>query len=284
MANRPAASLDGPGRMVVRETPRPHRTVRPSIIATVGPRTPALDELDLIRIDAAHGSLQELCSLRERYDCPTLLDLPGPETRHRTSLLTTTEFCLFASAESIEWVGLRGVGSLDEVFRAREVLDPSIRVASSVSRPHLLTDAEWEAIAAASDALVLPFDDLRADLGFERTVEHLERALVVSAKRQRPLLIRGGLLSTMLDSVMPELDQLEILSSMAEAGCAGFILTEETTNCPHARLCVETLRMVLGPLCREAPREFGVARVARRSSAHTDEALPAIREFPIKRG
>ncbi len=262
MTQRPAASLDGPGRMAVCEPPRPRHTPRPSIIATVGPRTPILQSVDLIRLDAAHGSLQEICEQRARYDCPAFLDLPGPETHSRTSLLTTTEFCLFASAEGIDWVGLRGVSSLAEVMRAREILDPSIRIAASVSQPQAISDAEWEAVATASDAIILPFEQLRTTLGFDSTLQHVERALVIAAKRQRPLLLRGGLLTTMLDSVMPEIDQLEMLSSLAQAGCAGFILTDETTGCDHPQLCVETLQMVLGPLVVRPPREYGVARVA----------------------
>lgn len=240
---------------------RPRCTARPSIIATVGSDTPLLRNVDLVRLDAAHGSLRELAERRARYDCPVILDLPGPTTRERTSLLTTSEFCLFASSEGIEWVGLRGVSGSTEVMRARDALEPSIRVASCVDRPHVIGDNELEAIAASSDAMVLPFDCLHSELGFDRALENFERVLVVAAKGQRPLLLRGGLLSTMQDSVMPEIEQLEILTAFAEAGCAGFILTDETACCEHAQLCVETLQLVLGPLAVAPPREYGVARV-----------------------
>jgi pyruvate kinase len=220
----------------------------PLVIATVGPDTTWLDGVDMVRIDAAHGSLAQLGRLRASYDCPALLDLPGCDTTRRTSLLTTSEFLVFASAEGFSWIGLRGVLGVEEIHRAREALDPSVRVAASVHLPDQLTDQELGDVASAADALVLPFGHLAAELGVECAVHHVERALVVACRRRRPLLLAGGLLSSMTRSIMPEIEQLERLAAFAQDGCAGFVLTDETSGCPHPQLSVDTLHLVLGPV------------------------------------
>ncbi len=242
---------------------RQEKRIRPSIIATVTPTTPQLQGVDLIRLDAAHGSLADFSRVRASYSCPALLDLPGPSNHRRTSLLTTSEFLIYASAESFEWVSLNGVRGTTEIFHARELLLPSIQLACSLPCPDELGDAEFESIIAASDALVLPYGDYLREMGEDRANRQIERALVACARQYRPLLLSGGILSTMMNSRMPKISQLEWISEFAHAGCSGFVLTEETAASPHAQLCIETLGFVLAPLavnsCQHQP---GYARVA----------------------
>jgi pyruvate kinase len=254
--------------------PRRRDSFKPSIIVTVSSDTPILRGMDLIRLDAAHGTLAEISRTRASYSCPAMLDLPGPSSHARTSLLTTSEFLIFASAEGFDWVTLNGVREIREVQRARELLLPSIQLASAICELDELGDAQLGAIVAASDALVLRYGDLETRLGGDRARQQVGRALVACARQRRPLLLSGGLLSTMVDSRMPEISQLEWIGEFAHAGCAGFILTEETAASPHSQLCVDTLEFVLAPLaatvCR---RQSGFARVAAAPGLFSGQAV-----------
>jgi len=271
--------LDGPGILTSVNPPRQSSSFKPSIIATVACGTPILRGADLIRVDASHGTLAEITRTRASYSCPVILDLPGPSSHARTSLLTTSEFLIFASAEGFDWVTLNGVRELRELQHARELLLPSIQIASCVSLPDELGDTQMESIVAASDALVLPYGELVARSGGDRARQQVGRALVACARRRRPLLLSGGLLSTMVDSRMPEISQLEWIGEFANAGCAGFILAEETAASPHAQLCVDTLEFVLAPLtatvCR---RQAGFARVAAAPGLFTEVAATQAEE------
>lgn len=273
MPCRAAARLDGPGILATVKPPRESGGFKPSIIATVSCSTPALRGVDLIRLDAAHGTLAEITRTRASYSCPAMLDLPGPTSTARTSLLTTSEFLIFAAAEGFDWVTLNGVRELREIQHARELLLPSIQIASSTSAPEELGDTQFESIVAASDALVLSYGQLVARIGGDRARQQVGRALVACARQARPLLLSGGLLSTMVDSRMPEISQLEWLGEFANAGCAGFVLTEETAASPHAQLCVDTLEFVLAPLtatvCR---RQSGFARVSASPGLFSQQA------------
>jgi len=240
---------------------RPLRCDRPRILATIEAQTPSLHGIDLVRLDASRGSLQEICRLRARCTQPALLDLPGPGDPTRTSLLTTSEFLIFAAAEGFPWVGLRGVTGEEELLRARELLAPTTRIACTPGALEEMDDPTLSQLAAAADAVVVPYGEMVRRIGPEMTRRHVERAMVLAAGRKRPLLLQGGLLDTMIDSVMPELSQLEELSEFAADGCAGFVLTEETTRSPHPQLCVDTLEMVLAPW-KDFPRqERGTARL-----------------------
>ena len=234
----------------------------PKILATVSEQTPALDGVDIIRLDASHGSLRELCRLRSRYDLPSFLDLPGPSDHDRTSLLTTSEFLIFAATEAFEWVGLRGITGNEDLMRARDLLPLSTHLACTVSGVKSLNDHELRNIASAADALILPYGEVVQCLGSDAARRQMERFLVLASEARRPLLLSGGLLSTMVDSVMPEISQLEMLAEFAFDGCAGFVLIEETAASPHAQLCVDTLEMVLAPWKASPPRHQGTARVA----------------------
>ena len=240
----------------------PSPSAKPKILATVADGTPPLKGVDLVRIDASRASLQQICRLRARHGRPTLLDLPGPDDSDRTTLLTTSELAIFAAAEQFEWVGLRGVGRVEEVSRVRELLEPATRIACAPHGLEGLDDTSLAKLVTASDALIVPYGELVGSVGHEMARHHVERALTIAANHHRPLLLRGGLLETMVESVMPELSQLEELADFAADGCAGFILVEETTRSPHAQLCVDTLGMILAPWDPPVPRQRGSARLA----------------------
>ena len=110
MAGRFSARLDTSGILKPETHPQPQPS-RPWVIASVDGNTPALRDLDLVRLDSVSAPLHELTRLRDGYDCPALFDLPGPETPRSKSLLTATELLIFAAAARFEWVGLRGANN-----------------------------------------------------------------------------------------------------------------------------------------------------------------------------
>ena len=257
MAQLPAARLDGKCRPACTDTPPVPAWRRPRIIATIGPGTPLLDEIDMIRLDAAFGTMGELGRLRDDYDCPAILDIPGVDTRSRTSVLTTSELLVFAAAEAFDWVSLRSVTGAMEVERARNFLGGRCRLAASIARPEVL-EASLPAICHAADALIVNHGQLAAKVGLRDARCYIQQAIVEAMRHGKPCLIASGLLPSMIDSVMPEIFELEHLGGLTRDGCAGFILCEETASGLHPQICVETLQIVMGPWIATArPRPRG---------------------------
>jgi hypothetical protein len=215
---------------------------RPRVVITIGPGTPVLERIDMIRVDAAHGTLHELAALRASYPCPAILDIPGMDTTERTSLLTATELMIFACTERFEWVSLRGIDRADLLYHAREVLDPAVRVAATLSTSGV-TEQSLREICVAADCLILSREDLVSTVGTRGLRRCVQLGVLEAAHFGKPCLLATGLPST---APLPDVE-LSGLVALARDGCAGFILSGPITAAAEPQISIDRLQMVLAP-------------------------------------
>jgi pyruvate kinase len=236
----------------------------PLVIASVDASTPVLHGMDWIRIDAARDGLHRSGSVRDRYEEPAMLDVPGPATRREGSSLTTSEFLVYAAAEEYEWVNLRGVQSVHEIERAREFLPESTRLTVTASTPNALQRSIDE-LCEEGDAVVLGCHELERVLGRHRVRDALRVAVLGAATKGKPCFAASGLLRSMLRSSRPGPRDLDRVTTLAQDGCAGFILSAETLEGAHAQSCVDVVRLVAehAPGSTPSPRT-GTRRPAAR--------------------
>ncbi|HKK73019.1 MAG TPA: hypothetical protein VKA86_17595 [Candidatus Krumholzibacteria bacterium] len=236
--------------------------------------------IDWVRIDGASGTLETIERRREACAHPVLFDIPGPDTRHRDTLLTTSEFLVFAAAEDFDWVNLRGVRSAEDVLHAREFLPDSVRLSVTLSTPRALRHA-LRPLCEVADALLFDREELRHSLGTRRTDAMLASAVRHASDRGTPTLLASGVLPSMLRRDQPRHRDVERLSDLIEDGLCGMVLTREITGTddPQSRVDVARLLAQHGqrrrPVATSQPRP--AARLGGRMSVVLD-AAPVWRE------
>ena len=237
------------------ETPVP-RTSPVLVVATVDNRTPAFRGVDWIRIDGADGTLEAIARRSAGREVPVLFDVPGPDTRRRGSLLTTSEFLVFAAAEGFEWVNLRGVIHPDDVVYAREFLPAAVRLSVTLDSPRSVRE-HLGALCGVTDAVLLDRRGLRNAIGSRRGDALLASAVRHANDRGTPTVLASDVLPSMLRASEPSHRDVARLSDLVDDGLRGMILTREVTNTLDPQSRVDVARLVAqaggheGPAVRE---------------------------------
>ena len=241
--------------------PRSGRSVL--VVATVGPQTPELKNVDWIRIDAAQGTLDAFADRRSHPSSPVMFDIPGPRTRRTGSLLTTSEFLVFAAAEGFEWVNLRGVNDPEEVLHARQFLPPSTRLSVTISSPAVLLRALPD-LCEAADAVLLARAELRRALGPHTADDALRAAIHTAALHAAPPLLGSGILTSMTHAMQPDAREVEELSALVDDGVRGLVLMRETTHGRDPQGAVDVARLVAEHARQAGPALGGEQRPSAR--------------------
>lgn len=262
------------------ETPLP-RTSPVLVVATIDSRTPAVHGMDWIRIDGADGTLEAMGRHGSPRTAPVLFDVPGPDTRRRGSLLTTSEFLIFAAAEGFEWVNLRGVVHPDDVVYAREFLPRSVRLSVTLDGPRGVRE-HLGALCGVTDAILLDRHALRHAIGSRRGDALVASAVRHAADRGTPTLLASDVLPSMLHGAEPSDRDVTRLSDLIDDGLRGMVLTREITNTLDPQGRIDVARLVAehgrGPSNGAAVEIRPAARVVGSMSVVTDDTfddLPA---------
>jgi hypothetical protein len=211
--------------------------------ATTGPADSPLERADFVRIDPSSLSLHEICRVREDQHAPALLDLPGARTRLRNTVLTRSEFLLYAATESYHWVNLRDIQSDAELIHARQLLPESVRLTASVRDIDSIQSWPsrwWQHM----DGLILDCADLGHGFCDGEFVNAIEVALLSAQLQEVPCYFLGPVLPSLNSQTQPRIEEIGRLAHLAGEGCAGIILSELPEDSEDAQLAVDVLCMV----------------------------------------
>jgi hypothetical protein len=240
------------------------------VIASVDSLTPQLQGVDWIRIDGAAGTLEAINRPRQGHHHPVLFDVPGPRTRRRGSLLTTSEFLVFAAAEGFEWVNLRGVHHPVDVQRAREFLPSSVRLSVTVNSA-LVLQGEIEGLYQTADAILLDRETLKHGLGSRRADQLLSDTVRSATAHGTPTLLTSGVLPSMLQQPRPSAFDVGRLTELVEDGLCGLVLDREITETEDPQSCIDVARLVA-----EHGRSFGDRRQDTRPAARVSGQVSVV--------
>ena len=248
------------------------------VVATVDGKGPHLRGVDWIRVDGAHGTLRALSGRREGWPQPVLFDVPGAGTRRRGTLLTRSEFLVFAAAEGFEWVNLRGVREPEEVIRAREFLPSSARLSVTLDTQRTIR-RELDAMCAIADAVLLDRRALRHALGGKRADALIGAAVRHATERETPTLLATDVLPSMHRDEQPGHRDMARLTDLVDDGLRGLVLTTEVTATRDPQERVDVARLIaqqggVGPFVRHEVRP--AARVSGRMRVVTVDAEDGI--------
>lgn len=220
-------------------------TNRPKIIATISPHTPMLRGVDLIRLNGAFGTFAEKSRLREKFDRPVIVDIPGARVKHRTSRASDVGLIRWAARERVDYVALSYVRSAAEIIGLRQDLDGgATRIVAKVETAEAAGSALPE-IALAADGILIDRGDLATSIGPEAVQKAVDRVLRFCRTHGRSVWIATGVLPSLQTSPHPTHRDVVDVCHLVDAGASGLVLAEETAIGRFPREAVAVLRVII---------------------------------------
>lgn len=134
----------------------------------------------------------------------------------------------FAMDLGVDWVALSFVQSVEDVEKAKSLINGRAGIVSKLEKPLAVT--ELEPIVDASDALMIA----RGDLGVEMNQEDLpgiqRNAVKVCRRRGRPVIIATQMLESMVSSPVPTRAEVSDVANAIHQGADVVMLSAETAT------------------------------------------------------
>jgi pyruvate kinase len=161
----------------------------------------------------------------------TLSDRKGvnlPTTSLSMSVLTPKDRIdlAFGLGLGVDWVALSFVQCAADVLELRELVGLRVGIIAKIEKPSAISDLQ--AIARASDALMVARGDLGVELPAE-SVPGLQRRIIEVARRLgRPVVVATQMLESMIQSASPTRAEVSDVATAVYQGADAVMLSAET--------------------------------------------------------
>jgi pyruvate kinase len=161
----------------------------------------------------------------------------------------------FAATQGVEYVALSFVRRAQDIADLRALLPPHVRICAKIEKDTALTDAD--AIAEASDAVMVARGDLGVELPFEQ-VPLVQKGLIrLAVAHRRPVIVATQMLESMMHHPRPTRAEASDVANAVLDGADGLLLTGETAMGDYPGQAVEALDRIVREIERHpdlAPR------------------------------
>ncbi len=161
----------------------------------------------------------------------------------------------FAAAHGVEIVALSFVRRAQDIADLRALLPPHVRICAKIEKDTALADAD--AIAEASDSVMVARGDLGVELPFEK-VPLVQKGLIrLAVAHRRPVIVATQMLDSMVRNPRPTRAEASDVANAVLDGADGLLLTGETAMGDYPRQAVEALDRIIREIERHpelAPR------------------------------
>jgi pyruvate kinase len=183
------------------------------------------------------------------------MNLPGISVSAPPLTVKDRADAAFARTHGVEYVALSFVRRAQDIAELRALLPPSVRICAKIEKDTALADAE--AIAEASDAVMVARGDLGVELPFEE-VPLVQKGLIrLAVAHRRPVIVATQMLDSMVHNPRPTRAEASDVANAVLDGADGLLLTGETAMGDYPRQAVEALDRIIREIERHpelAPR------------------------------
>lgn len=183
------------------------------------------------------------------------MNLPGVSVSAPPLTVKDRADAAFARAHGVEYVALSFVRRAQDIAELRALLPASVRICAKIEKDTALADAE--AIAEASDAVMVARGDLGVELPFEE-VPLVQKGLIrLAVAHRRPVIVATQMLDSMVRNPRPTRAEASDVANAVLDGADGLLLTGETAMGDYPRQAVEALDRIIREIERHpelAPR------------------------------
>ncbi len=149
----------------------------------------------------------------------------------------------FAAEHGVEIVALSFVRRAQDVEDLRALLPPGVRICAKIEKDTALADAD--AIAEASDSVMVARGDLGVELPFEK-VPLVQKGLIrLAVAHRRPVIVATQMLDSMVRNPRPTRAEASDVANAVLDGADGLLLTGETAMGEYPRQAVEALDRII---------------------------------------
>ena len=171
------------------------------------------------------------------------INLPGTATSVPALTDKDREDVAFAVAHGVEYLALSFVRRAEDVAALRALLPPGIRIVAKIEKGTALDNLE--AIADASDGVMVARGDLGVELAFELVPLAQKRVIRVAVERRRPVITATQMLESMIHSPRPTRAEASDVANALLDGTDAVMLSAETAIGDHPREAVAAMDCII---------------------------------------
>lgn len=168
-----------------------------------------------------------------------------PSTTLPLSVLTTKdrEDLAFGLALGLDWVALSFVQSAADILELRALVGQRVGIVAKIEKPSAIHDLE--AIAQASDAVMVARGDLGVELPAEEVPGLQRRIIDVCRKLGRPVVVATQMLESMVYAATPTRAEVSDVATAVYLGADAVMLSAETAAGAYPVESVQIMARVL---------------------------------------
>ena len=168
-----------------------------------------------------------------------------PSTALTMSVLTAKdrEDLAFGLALGLDWVALSFVQSAADIEELRALVGHRVGILAKIEKPQAIDDLE--AIAKASDALMVARGDLGVELPAEQVPGLQRRIIEVCRRLGRPVVVATQMLESMIQTPSPTRAEVSDVATAVYQGADAVMLSAETAAGRYPVESVQTMARVL---------------------------------------
>jgi pyruvate kinase len=196
------------------------------VIATIGNKSPILQNVDGIRLNGAFSDYKQIEAVSRRYQCLKLLDLPRNRTKRRTVYISDDELVELAVQFSYDYVGLSYIDYPDEIDIDRSRIKVCTKIETRKAVDNLA------AIIKKSDIVMIDRRDLITSFKDDISmIPLLQKKIIKECHRQeKEVIVASEVLFTMTKSSVPSIAEVNDLSMFFSMKVDYILLSEETAT------------------------------------------------------
>ena len=219
------------------------------IVATISPSTPVSEKIDIVRINGAFGTFDEILEIiqkaREIGGKEIIIDLPMGRTKHRTSTFSDEALLKFCLENRVEHVSISYVKHPNEVRNLRTMIGQ----VSSDFLPKIISKIEakeaidnLDEIIKESDLIMIDRRDLATAVGEEKIP--LAQKLIINKCKESvtPVIVASEAILSMINQPQPSIADLMDIANTVLMGADYVMLSEETAIGDHPIEVVEKVK------------------------------------------
>jgi len=214
------------------------------ILCTISPQTKELTGMDMVRVNGAFVTREEIKNLVKDVTVPKILDIPRKRTKPKTTNMTDEELIEFAINEGFDYVGISYVNNAKDIFEVRNIASPhSVKLIAKIETKEAIENIDQ--IIGASDGLMIDRGDLAGEIGIEKLPRIQKRIISKCNLAGKPVIVATEMMISMVENSKPTKAEVLDIANAVSDGADYVMLSEETAIGKFPEQAVQLMKKIV---------------------------------------
>jgi len=214
------------------------------ILCTISPQTKRLTGMDMVRVNGAFVTREEIKNLVKDVTVPKILDIPRKRTKPKTTNMTDEELIEFAINEGFDYVGISYVNNAKDIFEVRNIASPhSVKLIAKIETKEAIENIDQ--IIGASDGLMIDRGDLAGEIGIEKLPRIQKRIISKCNLAGKPVIVATEMMISMVENSKPTKAEVLDIANAVSDGADYVMLSEETAIGKFPEQAVQLMKKIV---------------------------------------